>query len=121
MNVENLDDQAVCLQFTPMEMNFRGEWDTPRKFLDSFELSYQFPVAYAQGEITLQEGSSLAQAVALVTSCQQFDGGGVVIPIVRPKGGRKVRPSPWGGKQPPSEGARLEFSELEPVAAHAKR
>lgn len=109
MKIQNLDLAATQLHHTPIELNNFGQWDTPKQFSDFYVLSFLFPVGYQLGEIVLQEGFSLSNAIETTKGCQAFDGGGCVWAIIRQKqGGRKVKRSPWGSPNAPQGGESLE-------------
>lgn len=120
MAIENLSEEVLVLNFTPIAWRWSGEIDTPRGMFKHFVLSYLYPIGYDRGEVTLQEGNSLFEAVRVTRGCQAFDGGGVVQAVVRAKdGGRKVKhDSPWGKKPPNNAVAPEVVREIVEVCAY---
>lgn len=121
--IENLDASARMLSYTPLELNHMGEWDTPRGFAETLDLSYLFPVAYNAGEVTLQEGGSLSVAIRTTRSCRAYDGGSVVHSVVRAKNsGRKAKLIPWGRPQGPAGAEAVPAERVElPVSIEVRR
>lgn len=114
MNITGIEEHAIVLNFTPLELDHTDKWEKPRTFSKVFSLSYLCPVAYNVGDVSLQETLSLQHAIGIATSCQSFDGGGAVWSIaVERKGGRKVgEDNPWG-KPPDPEALTPELVPVE--------
>lgn len=120
MVIENLDETARVLPYTPISLNPLGEWDGPRQHSEHFNLTFLFPLHYNGGDVELQEGLCLSMAIRVVRSCQAYDGGGVVWSVVRPRtGGKKVEANRWGPK-PPKSGEAV-MPPLEEVVAVSQK